>query len=279
MMSTEEAIATLARDPAQAEHLRDGYLLRTPREDAEAFAASAEFAATRRLLAGRIEGAVVVDVGAGRGAASLAFARAGARRVLAVEPSPGEALGRGAIAALGAGPALRIVDGWGEALPLPAAEADVVYCRQTLHHARDLGRFVAECARVLKPGGVLLAVREHVADDEAQRAEFLADHAVHRMAGGENAYPAATYAGAMRAAGLRVRRVLGPFDSVICAYPGVRSEAALAEVPRAWLRNRFGPRLGAWLARAPGAKACVIARLNRWPQPGRLYSFLAEKPR
>jgi hypothetical protein len=35
---------------------------------------------------------------------------------------------------------------------------------------------------------VLLATREHVVDDPAQHAEFLARHPVHQLAGGENAF-------------------------------------------------------------------------------------------
>ena len=67
IMTNEEAIEALARDPNFVTALRDGYFLRTPREDAEVFAASGEFAAIRRLLAARIENATVADVGAGRG--------------------------------------------------------------------------------------------------------------------------------------------------------------------------------------------------------------------
>ena len=278
IMTNEEAIEALARDPNFVTALRDGYCLRTPREDAEVFAASGEFAAIRRLLAARIENATVADVGAGRGLASYAFVRAGARVVYAIEPSASARLGRGAIQSIEAGPRLQVIDGWGEALPLADATADIVFCRQTLHHACDLGRFVAECARVLKPGGVLLGVREHVVDDEAQRAAFLARHPVHRLAGGENAYSVAEYLGALRGAGLRVTHVLQPYDSVICAYPGARDERELVQVWRRWWRQKLGPIVGGVVAWLPGATAVGRRRLNRLPIPGRLYSFLAEKP-
>lgn len=42
------------------------------------------------------------------------------------------------------------------ALPLPTASVDVVVNFQVIEHLWDQGQFVAECARVLRPGGVLL---------------------------------------------------------------------------------------------------------------------------
>jgi SAM-dependent methyltransferase len=41
-------------------------------------------------------------------------------------------------------------------LPLPDASVDVVVNFQVIEHLWDQGRFVAECARVLRPGGMLL---------------------------------------------------------------------------------------------------------------------------
>jgi SAM-dependent methyltransferase len=42
------------------------------------------------------------------------------------------------------------------ALPLPAASVDVVVNFQVIEHLWNQPQFVAECARVLRPGGVLL---------------------------------------------------------------------------------------------------------------------------
>jgi SAM-dependent methyltransferase len=42
------------------------------------------------------------------------------------------------------------------ALPLTAASTDVVVSLQTVEHLWDQERFVAECARVLRPGGLLV---------------------------------------------------------------------------------------------------------------------------
>ena len=45
-----------------------------------------------------------------------------------------------------------------ENLPFPAARFDLVTCRIAAHHFPDVDRFVAEAARVLKPGGLLVVV-------------------------------------------------------------------------------------------------------------------------
>ena len=48
-----------------------------------------------------------------------------------------------------------------EATPFPAGDFDVVFLSSVLHHFPDLTRTVAECGRILKPGGILLACDPH----------------------------------------------------------------------------------------------------------------------
>ncbi len=276
MISTEEAVRLLRDDPDHADLVRDAYLGSDVLESAGRFLVAAEFRAVERLL-GRIDDAVVVDVGAGTGIASYAFARRGARRVYALEPDPSDEVGRGAIRTLAEGLAITVVEGYGESIPLDPGTADVVYARQVLHHAADLEALVADCARILQPGGVFLACREHVVDDRKQLEEFLDAHPLHRMTGGEHAHSLSRYAAAIRAAGLELERMLGPWESVINAFPAVRTEEELEDLPRAVLGRRFG-RLGATAAGQGIVRRAVWAWLNR-ATPGRLYTFLATKPR
>jgi len=273
-----EAMDRLRADPAYADLIRDIYLGPDTVEEARRFERSAEWRETRRLIGqDRITGARVIDLGAGAGISSYAFAVAGAREILAVEPWTGSSAGRDAIARLEQ-PAIVTVDARGEDLPFDTGSIDIVYARQTLHHADDLSQMMAESARVLRPGGVLFTCRDHVVDDDAQLAVFLAGHPVHRLAGGEHAYRLDEYLGAIRAAGLRVKKVFGPWDSIINAFPHVRSEEERQRVFRKRYVKRWGT-AGRFIARIPGATLLVQRRIARRRDPGRAYTFMAVKDR
>ena len=271
-MSHDDAIRFLREDPRYADVVRDNYLGPDVKEAADRFRSSAEFGAVASLL-GDLQGARVVDIGAGNGMASYAFARSGASAVYAVEPDDSPLVGRTAMRALLDGLPIHVIAATGEELPLRDASADVVYCRATLHHVRDLDRFIAACARTLRSGGKFVACREHVAENAGELHRFLSTHPVHRLAGGEHAYPLETYRAAIRNAGLRVERVLGPWDSVVNAFPSVQSTEELEYLANRKLRKKLGP-LASGLRVLEPAVAMWIKR----PQPGRLYSFLATKP-
>ncbi len=113
--TVEEAIRLLREDPVERERLVDAYYEPDPVTAARAFAASAEFAAVRRIC-GPLDGRELLDLGAGNGIASYAFARAGAR-VTALEPDPSELVGHGAIRLSCAGLPVEVVDAFGEKLP------------------------------------------------------------------------------------------------------------------------------------------------------------------
>jgi SAM-dependent methyltransferase len=274
-ITVEEAILRLRRDPTCADLVRDAYVGPDVEDSARRFLASGEFAEVRRILGERLAGASVLDLGAGVGMASSAFVSSGAARVVAVDPDPSDEVGRGAMARLAGHGEFEIVDGFGEAIPLDDASIDIVYCRQMLHHARDLPQVLRECARVVKPGGIVLACREHVVDNEKQLGQFLNNHPVHRLAGGENAFSLSSYLEAISAAGLVIDAVIEPWKSVINAFPSVRTQAELATVPENKLVGRIGP-LGHVVIRVPGVKALIWRRVER-PVPGRMYSFLAHR--
>jgi ubiquinone/menaquinone biosynthesis C-methylase UbiE len=275
LLTLDEAVRHMRSRPEYADVVRDAYLGADVFDSYRRFSESAEWQEVGALLDGQIRDAVVVDLGAGTGIASRAFVEAGARRVYALEPDPSSEVGSAVIRRLAAGLPIEIVSSYAEHLPLADASADIVYMRQVLHHTRDLNGAIAECARVLRPGGRLIACREHVVRDEADLQAFLASHPVHHLAGGGNAYTLEAYEGALRRAGLAGIQTFAPWDSVINAFPAVRSRQELQALPSRWLAERFG-RIGTLVARLPIVSDVVWSRIRR-PFPGQMYSFLAHK--
>jgi ubiquinone/menaquinone biosynthesis C-methylase UbiE len=271
----DDAVRRLRRQPECADLVRDAYLSYDVAESAERFRASAEFAAVLDLLGESVIGATVADVGAGNGIASWAFAQSGAGTVFAVDPSASAEVGLGAFARLPNDERIVQLAGVGEALPLDDSSCDIVYVRQTLHHAQSLDRFLVEVARVLKPGGRLLATREHVAESPDDLAIFLANHPTHHLVGNEHAFPLKSYTDAIELAGLELDRVLTRWDSVINAFPAARDNDELRALPRRELKGAFGP-AGKVVSRIPGA--AWIGKRYWLHTPGELVSFLAHKP-
>ena len=100
-----------------------------------------------------LAGALVLEVGAGTGRDALDLAREGARAVaLDYSAASLRLIGR----QLGAGDAMSLVCGDAFALPFPDGTFDVVFHQGLLEHFRNPDDLLAENARVLKPGGVIL---------------------------------------------------------------------------------------------------------------------------
>ncbi len=273
MGSWEEAVARLVAEPGQEELVRAAYLDRPVRTAALRYATSEEWKALRRYLP--VPPGTAIDLGAGNGVASYALARAG-WSVIALEPDPSATVGAGAIRDLAASEGLDIDvrDGLGESMPIPDGTVDLVLARQVLHHARDLGQLCREVARVLRPGGVFLSLRDHVVSSDQQLQAFLQAHPLHRYYGGEHAYSRREYLRAIRKAGLTITTVLGSFDSVINYAP--HTPASL----RAGLARRVpAGRLLAAALEAPvifHAACRVMSMLDQ--RPGRLLSVVARRP-
>lgn len=97
----------------------------------------------------------VVDVGCGAGF-HLPRMAATARSVVGIEPHPPlVAHARQRTAAL---PAVRVLAGFGEDLPLPPSSVDVVHARTACFFGPGCEPALAEAERVLRPGGVLVVV-------------------------------------------------------------------------------------------------------------------------
>lgn len=260
----EEAVIWLKSQPSQAELIRACYYDDPLAEAAERYAASSEWRCVQSILPSSHGKAL--DIGAGRGISAFALARDG-WETTALEPDGSLVVGAGAIRRLAAEKNLKIevVEQWGETLPFADATFDLVHCRQVLHHARDLGQLCREIGRVLKPGGMLIATREHVISRPEDLAKFQASHPLHKLYGGENAYLLKEYLDAIRGAGIALREVLNPFQSDINLFPETRATK----------KERIASKLRLPLVLMPDVALSLLGALDN--TPGRLYTFVGIK--
>lgn len=280
LMSWEESVQWLRNQPGQKELVRACYFDDPLIDAARRFWESVEWKSIAALLpTGRGE---ALDLGAGRGISSYALAKDG-WTVTALEPDPSDLVGAGAIEYLKKRTQLpiNIVREYSEKLPFSDNIFTIVNCRQALHHANNLEQTCNEIFRVLKPGGTMIATREHVISKKEDLDLFLNSHTLHKYYGGENAFLLEEYLSAIRLSGLTLCSVMAPLDSPINYFP-MTPEQLVAHCTRPASRflggkiakgifnqdHAFGRTLIAWLKWV----------YNRQDQtPGRLYSFLAKK--
>lgn len=274
----ESAVRWLRDQPAQRELVLAAYYDDPLIDAATRYWRSEEWQAVRALLPAG--GGRALDVGAGRGIASFALAKEG-YTVTALEPDASALVGAAAIRDLArtSGLAIEVTQEFSERLPFADAQFDVLFARAVLHHTSDLAAACREFCRVLKPGGRLIAVREHVISRAQDLPVFLDLHPLHKLYGGENAFELSAYEAAIRSAGLNLELVLAPFDSAINYAPhtldSLHQELA-ARVARKLPGT--GPALR-WLLGLPPVWALarrVLTRLD--DRPGRHYSFVARRP-
>lgn len=162
----------------------------------------------------------LLDLGCGNGVAAYALARGG-YDVTGLDSSLGELAGLKAAGQLIGldGAKFALLHTKGEFLDFPDESFDVIWMREVLHHIRDLDAFMKEAARILKPGGVICCLREHVIWNESQREHFFRTHPFYHITRDEGCYYLDEYLNAFKGAHLSVEKLLAPADSVINTYP------------------------------------------------------------
>jgi SAM-dependent methyltransferase len=260
----EDAVIWLKNQPDQAELVQACFYDDPLIAAAKRFYKSTEWQSVKEYLPETPGKAL--DLGAGRGIASYALIKDG-WDVTALEPDPSNMVGSGAIRALALEAKLdiKVEENWGESLPFPDTTFDLVHGRQVLHHARDLNKLCCEAARVLKPGGIFIATREHVISKSEDLPLFLEAHPLHKLYGGEHAYLLDEYLTAIRNGGLDLTKILNPYQSNINLYPETinslkKNLAQRFRLPSFLMSNFLLTQLGA-----------------RIKTPGRIYTFVALK--
>lgn len=265
-LTWEQAVQRLRDQPAQRDLVRACFFDDPLIDAARRYHASSEWRAVRALIP-QMAG-TALDLGAGRGISSYALAADG-WKTTALEPDPSGLVGASAIRALAteSGLDIHVVQEWGESLPFQDASFDVVHGRQVLHHARDLKRLCVEIGRVLKPGGIFIATREHVISRREDLDVFLRSHPLHFLYGGEHAYLLEEYIQAIWAGGIELLRAFNPLQSDINLFPETRQSIKALIARR--LRWPFPAMIPDFLLGWGG----TLLRT-----PGRLYTFLGRKP-
>nr|WHW29454.1 putative class I SAM-dependent methyltransferase [uncultured bacterium] len=274
----EDAVQWLRGQPGQRDLVLAAYYDDPLCDAADRYWRSEEWQAIKQLLP--TSRGIALDVGAGRGIASYALAKDGFQ-VTALEPDPSNLVGAGAIRALAADSDLpiEVTQEFSERLPFADCQFDVVFARAVLHHTKDLQAACREFLRVLKPGGRLVAVREHVISRQEDLPAFLDLHPLHKLYGGENAFLLPQYEAAIRKAGFRLDTVLSPLESAVNFAPytldGLKSEIA-NRVTRGMPGLRQLARSVLALPPVWSLARKVLTRVDH--RPGRLYSFVAQRP-
>jgi SAM-dependent methyltransferase len=278
LQTWEQAVAWLRSQPSQRELVLGAYFDDPLLDAAQRYWRSGEWEAIRGCMP-QARGHAL-DVGAGRGIASFALAKDGFA-VTALEPDPSDLVGAGAIRSLAreAGLDIDVAQEFSEKLPFADRSFDFVFARAVLHHTSDLRAACREFFRVLRPGGIFVAAREHVISKASDLSRFLDSHPLHRHYGGENAFLLSDYRGAIEASGMCLKSTFGPCDSPINYSPRSSGE----------LRRELALRVTRGIAGSDAVLAAGLGLPGVWPvvsrlvsrldgRPGRLFSFVAQRP-
>jgi ubiquinone/menaquinone biosynthesis C-methylase UbiE len=288
-MKWHETIEYIRNKPEYGDLVREAYFDPVLKNNVARFGNGAEFHETLKLIKTYAPDAkTILDLGAGNGISTINFSLNG-YEVTAIEPDPSDSVGSNAIRKLSAEYNLAniaVFECFAEDLDLPDESFDVVYARQAVHHAYDLGSFIKAAARILKKEGIMITVRDHVIFDEKDKNFFLEVHPLHKFYGGENAFTADEYKTAFRNAKLTLLKEIKYFDSPINFFP--HTEESIGSLKKELyenLKKELKQKIG-FLSGLP-----FVFSLYKWKNgfsknsdsyfekmvPGRMYTYIVRK--
>ncbi len=272
MMSWEETIVHIREQSDYRQLVEDAYYSKDPLKSFQKFYQGEEYHATKACFEkyGSFLGYKILDLGAGHGMSSVALAKDG-YDVCAVEPDDSSIVGVSAILKLQSlveVPPFKVIQSKVENLEIEEGSFDIVYARQAMHHADHLNNFVKKAYTCLKPGGLFMTARDHVIN-EGQLDEFQKTHSLHKFYQGEVAYTLKEYLSAFRESEFKLKKVFKPYDSPINYYPKTTDQ-----LKEKVSKLTFGQS-------SEIIFKCAQKYLNYKNRniPGRLYSFILEKPK
>ena len=285
-MTWEETIKYIRTKPEYAELVEKAYLEERLELNIERFMASEEWLETLRLLKHHAPIAKkLLDVGSGNGISAIAFAKSG-YQVTVVEPDTSETIGAGAIRILKDYYRLdniKIIEAFAENAGLQDSSFDIVYCRQSMHHANNLNEFVENITTYLKTGGIFLSARDHVIYNQKDKNWFLQTHPLQQFYGGENAFKASQYRKALHKAKLDIIKEYKYFENTINYFPTTKEIIEKAQKTRWELIQQASKKI-------PFASSTLLMPIFKFVYQikygvlfderliaGRLYSYLAKK--
>ncbi len=289
-MNWDETICFIRTQPEYKELVEKAYFEEELSLNVERFKTSEEFAETQLLISRHTKldsKTKLLDIGSGNGISAVAFALKDIN-VDSIEPDPSDTIGAGAIRKLKEHynlTNLNIHQAYAEEIKFEDNFFDIVYARQCMHHAYNLELFLKECARVLKDGGVLITVRDHVVYNEIDKEWFLENHPLQKFYGGENAFSEEEYKSAIINSGLKVKKVLKHFDSVINYFPLSKKEKEAKEnTNKVFVESIIKNKLGVLSKLKIVNKMATVYVKNKLGEvfderkvPGRMYTFIAVK--
>ena len=205
-----DVVAALRSLPDGESIIADNFLYEDASFALEQFCKSQEWHDTVITLNPQ-SGEKVLDYGAGRCLAAIAFARLGCDVVaMDINASPEVGLGvleKGQIFGQYASLIKGIVED-GEHISLEADLFDIIYSREALHHAFDLKKLADGLVRVLKPGGRFYAYGDHRRPWWSTDEQFRLIHLAVKFGVNEHSYLESEYKRVFSMAGLQDVRII-----------------------------------------------------------------------